>query len=207
MIGQALKSFKIENVPVLAPRQRAIQAREMSQLDVDYDIILRDDQVHMDNHWNFQPERQPPEPITKRLITLISHFIPRNFNFDTPQFWVSWNTCKTLRLQGIKYLSYLLHFTLNNEKILTRKNKPEHDQMVKTISLTLSTVLAIVRIPMSIKTRQTYVHTLLVENRFLRHSRMLILRTNAIFNFPNEFFFEEPFDTMTKLVYTCIFRE
>ena len=50
MIGQALKSLKIENVPVLAPRQRAVQAREMSQLDVDYDIILRGDQVHMDNH-------------------------------------------------------------------------------------------------------------------------------------------------------------
>ena len=51
MIGQALKSTKIENVPVLAPRQRAVQAREMSQVDVDYDIILRADQVHMDNHW------------------------------------------------------------------------------------------------------------------------------------------------------------
>ena len=36
---------------MLAPRQRAVQAREMSQVDVDYDIILRGDQVHMDNHW------------------------------------------------------------------------------------------------------------------------------------------------------------
>ena len=41
MIGQALKSKKIKNVPVLASRQRAVQAREMSQVDLDYDIILR----------------------------------------------------------------------------------------------------------------------------------------------------------------------
>ena len=47
-----VEEHKNQNVPVLAPRQRAVLAREISQVDVDYDIILRVDQVHMDKvHW------------------------------------------------------------------------------------------------------------------------------------------------------------
>ena len=47
-----VEEHKNQNVPVLAPRQRAVLVREMSQVDVDYDIILRGDQVHMDKvHW------------------------------------------------------------------------------------------------------------------------------------------------------------